>query len=137
MEKIQYLKGILEENNTLLKRILEEMMRMRDTKWMRTTLKFMHEINVKFSDIAKLSKEKMKEKMTHGNGSRNWRQKQPLHIYKNFKKATKEEEDQDNCEASIILNRAQANCLPLYDQRRHIGEDTTCRFVVKKTWWKP
>ena len=90
----------------------------------------MHEINVKFSNIAKLSKEKLKEKMKDWN-TRQWKQeletKTTLHIYNNFKEAIKEEEVYDNCEASIILYRAWANCLPLYDQRQHTGEDMTRR----------
>lgn len=128
--RIQYIKRIHEGNNNLLKRILEEMIRMRNTQWTNTTLKYMQEIHVKFIDVITLNKNKLKEK-TKDWDTKLWKQelqtKTTLHIYKNFKKSIKKEQIYDNCESSIILYRARANCLPFNDRKRHTGEDTSCK----------
>ena len=93
--RIQYLEGITEGNNNRLKRMLEEIMRIRVTWWMRITLRYMNETNVKSSHKAKLSKEKLEENMKAWD-AREWKQelktKTTLHIYKTFKEAIKEEE---------------------------------------------
>ena len=58
---IQYLRRIRSGSNELLKRILQDTQERRSTDWIRTTNKYLHEINASRCDIINKSKQELKE----------------------------------------------------------------------------
>ena len=61
--RVQYLKRALDGANQLLKRIMEEQIRYRNTGWIKTTLKHMNEVSIHLQQLSIENKEQVKEKI--------------------------------------------------------------------------
>ena len=127
----QYLERTLSGETELLKRIMEEQIRYRNTGWINTTLKHMKEVNISLQQLDTIeNKEQVKEKIKTWDTDQ-WRQevesKSTLEIlHKRYKESVKEEHHYANRPSSNTWCRARTNCLPLYDRKRHKNQDAKC-----------
>lgn len=127
-DRIFYVKGILDGKNDLLKEILNQMLECKDSKWMKTTQKYMEEVNLKMEDLKRKKRTQIRDWIKAWD-TRKWREdtekKSTLKIYRQFKDNVREESIYDNSPGSVILYRARANCLQLNDRKRHTEEKRT------------
>ena len=127
--RLQYIRGILQGRNQLLKEVLIEMMEDDKNKWMKGTLAYIKDIGLKVKDLHQISKEGLK-KCTKNQDSEKWREevksKTTLVTYAEWKKEIEEVTYMDNQCASTIYFQARSNCLPLNERKRHTKEDTKC-----------
>ena len=127
--RINYIKGIQSNRNKLLETILWTIETEQETKWIKTTRKYMNVTNINFNDIRLNSKEYLKQFMIKWD--RNiWEDelemKTSLQIYKKFKNDFGEEEIYDNRPSSTILYKARSNTLQLNDRNRHTNKEIHC-----------
>ena len=61
--RINYVKGIQRNSNELLESILWTILTEQETKWIKTTRKYMKDVNISFNDIHQKSKEYLKQFM--------------------------------------------------------------------------
>ena len=61
--RINYIKGIQRNINDLLELILWTIQTKQETKWIKTTRKYMKDVNISFNDIQQKSKEHLKQFM--------------------------------------------------------------------------
>ncbi len=91
----------------------------------------MDDINLNYSNLRTIKKEKLKKKITDWDTKR-WQQeiaeKSSLYIYRNWKTVGSEEKIYDNRPSSVILFKARTNNLRLKDRNRHTDGDTKCIF---------
>ena len=128
-EKINYIKCIQTNRNKLLETILWTIETERETKWIKTTRKYMKVTNINFNDNRQNPKEYLKQFMIKWD--RNiWEDelemKTSLHIYKQIKNDFGEEEIYDNRPSSTILNKSRTNTLQLNDRNRHTNTEIHC-----------
>lgn len=128
--RVQFIKNIQEGKNELLKEILRDMKEDGNYSWMKVTNKYLGEIELRYGDIGRLTKEKLKE-MVKNWDSRKWKEevnnKTSLKIYEREKVEIREENVYDNRPSSIILFRARTNTLPLNDRNRHGNGSMECK----------
>ena len=127
--RINYIKGIQSNRNKLLETILWTIETEQETKWIKTTRKYMNVTNINFNDIRLNSKEYLKQFMIKWD--RNiWEDelemKTSLQIYKKIKNDFGEEEIYDNRPSSTILYKARSNTLQLNDRNRHTNKEIHC-----------
>ena len=127
--RIQYVRGILQGNNQLLKEVIAEMIDENKNKWMKTTVAYLKEIGLHMNDLYSMGKGALKAHMKRWDDEK-WRReitsKSTLTLYVAWKDNIEEADFLDNQPASVIFFRARTNCLPLNDRKRHTGEDTKC-----------
>ena len=69
-DRINYIKGIQRNINDLLESILWTIQTEQETKWIKTTRKYMKNVNISFNDIHKKSKEYLKQFMIKSGSKR-------------------------------------------------------------------
>ena len=124
--RINYIKGIQSNRNKLLETILWTIETERETKWIKTTRKYMNVTNINCNDIRLNSKEYLKQFMMKWD--RNiWEDelemKTSLQIYTKNNNDFGEEEIYDNRSSSTILYKARTNTLQLNDRNRHTNKE--------------
>ena len=123
--RINYVKGIQRNRNELLESILWIIQTEQETKWIKTTRKYMKYVNISFNDIHQKSNEYLKQFMIKWD-SNIWKaeleMKTTLQIYTQ-KKTFGDEEMYDNIPSSNILNRVITNTLQLNDRNRHTNKE--------------
>ena len=127
--RINYIKGIQSNRNKLLETILRTIETERETRWIKTTRKYMNVTNINCNYIRLNSKEYLKQFMIKWD--RNiWEDelemKTSLQIYKKNKNDFGEEEIYENRPSSIILYKARTNALQLNDRNRHTNKEIHC-----------
>ena len=129
--RINYVKG---NRNELLESILWIIQTEQETKWIKTTRKYMKDVNISFNDIHKKSKEYLKKFMIKWDLNI-WKaeleMKPTLQIYKKNKNNFGDEEIYDNRPSSNILNKARPNTLQLNDRNRHTNKEINCMVCDK------
>ena len=123
--RISYVKGIQRNRNELLESILWIIQTEQETKWIKTTRKYMKDVNISFNDIHQKSIIYLKQCMIKWDLNI-WKaeleMKTTLQIYKkqnNFG----DEKIYDNRPSSNILNKARTNTLQLNDRNRHKNKE--------------
>ena len=131
--RINYVKGIQRNRNELLESILWIIQTEQETKWIKTTRKYMKDVNISFNDIHQKSKEYLKQFMIKWDLNI-WKaeleMKTTLQIYKK-KTNFGDEEIYDNIPSSNILNKARTNTLQLNDRNRHTNKEINCMVCDK------
>ena len=121
-----------EENdqNTLMKRIIEEKRNMKKDHWSLSVVEFMRNVNITYNELKELTKVQIKNKIKELE-TKQWRketsERSSLKIYKNWKRDIRGEEQlYDNRPASVIFYKARTNNLNLNDRKRHQNGLTKC-----------
>ena len=129
--RINYIQGIQRNINYLLELILWAIQTEQETKWIKTTRKYMKDVNISFNDIHQKSKEHLKQFMIIWDLNI-WKAelevKTTLQIYQ---KNVGDEEIYDNRPSSNILNKARTNTLQLNDRNRHTNKEINCMVCDK------
>ena len=125
--RINYVKGIQGNRNELLESILWIIQTEQETKWIKTTRKYMKYVNISFDDIHRKSKEYLKQFMIKWDLNI-WKAeleiKTSLQIYKK-KNYFGDDEIYDKRPSSNILNKAR-NTLQLNDRNRNTNKEINC-----------
>ena len=127
--RLQYVRNIMQGQNQLLKEVLVEMIEDSKNKWMKKTISYIEEAGLKMTDLSQMKKETLKAYMKQQDRVK-WKNemmnKTTLKVYASWKDNLEEAKFMDNQPSSTILFKARANCLPLNDRKRHVGESTKC-----------
>ena len=108
--RINYIKGIQSNRNKLLETILWTIVTERETKWIKTTRKYMNVTNINFNDIRLNSKEYLQQfmiKWDRNIGKDELEMKTSLQIYQKIINDFGEEEIYDNRPSSTIYYTKQ------------------------------
>ena len=127
--RINYIKGIQSNRNKLLETILWSIETERETRWMKTTRKYMNVTNKIFNYIRLNSKEYLKQftiKWDRNIWEDELEMKTSLQIYKQFEIDFAEEKIYDNRPSSTILYKARTNTLQLNVRNRHTNKEIHC-----------
>ncbi len=125
----KYLRYILVEGNDLLRRIGEELLESRQSKWIKELVNELSERGLLSESVKSETKESIKQKMRDLD-TREWKreinEKSSLRIYTKWRKEIGGQEVYTNNQASEILFKARTNNLNLNERKRFRGEDTKC-----------
>jgi len=90
---------------------------------------YLGEVKIKMTDMHQTTKNQMSKLVSEWDNKK-WedevRSKTSISIYAESKNKVQEDAIYDNTPSSVILYRARTNTLPLFDRKRHVGEETTC-----------
>ena len=129
--RLTLVRSIIESNNGLVKKVLENIRNDRNDPWNRNLEEYLGEVGLGYGDLEVMEKKEIKRKVREQD-SRWWKEDlnrlSSVKGYRDWKKKIKEERCYDNTEASVILFRARANTLNLNTNNRHRrgGGITTC-----------
>ena len=129
--RINYVKGIKRNRNELLESLLWIIQAEQETKWIKTTRKYMKDVNISFNDIHQKSKEYLKQFMIKWDliiWKAELEMKTTLQI---DKKNFGDEEIYDNRPSLNILNKARTNTQQLNDRNRHPNIEINCMVCDK------
>ena len=120
--RLQYLRRVLQGNNSLMKRILERVARA-NGQWMRWNRKYLEYVGLSYEDLKTKTGDQIRKAVAVVVEREWWEEveeRSTLNIYRMFKRNMKEE-DYDGGYESVIWYRARTNCLDLNGARR--GEE--------------
>ena len=128
--KFNFIRHLLEEDNSLLKNILMDLLEIKKDKWAKTVYSYLECVNLTIPKLKTMKKEEI-DKIVDAFDSQEWekeiRGKSTLSIYKNFKQKIKNENVlYDNTFGSVLLFRARTNTLNLKWRQKFVKENTSC-----------
>ena len=127
--RMNYIIGLNHGRNQLLETTLLTMEMEKNTKWIKTTLKYLNEVGMTFGDLRQKSKKEIKQQLIQWDKEQ-WKKemesKTSLQLYRIFKTEIREEDIYDNRPASTTLYKARTNTLQINDRNRHINKETSC-----------
>merc|ERR1712082_589151 len=122
-------KSILEGENTLLKQILDIILRIGKGWWHKTLLDYLGDVGLTVGDLDRMDRSEIKLKIRDYD-NRIWFDNLNLlthrDIYRKFKRSVGRSFGYDNRMESDLLFRARSNTLDLNDFKRHDGDVTSC-----------
>ena len=122
-------KSIMEGDNTLLKQVLEVIMRVGKGRWYSTLIEYLGDVGMTYDDLIRMDRSEIKIKVRNYD-NKVWYDNLNLltdrEVYRRFKRSVGNSYGYDNRLESDLLFRARSNTLDLNDFRRHNGGETKC-----------
>ena len=122
-------KSIIEGDNTLLKQVLEVIMRVGKGRWYSTLIEYLGDVGMTYDDLIRMDRSEIKIKVRNYD-NKVWYDNLNLltdrEVYRRFKRSVGHSYGYDNRLESDLLFRARSNTLDLNDFRRHNGGETKC-----------
>ena len=128
--QFKYLRHVLVEGNDLVKRVGEEMIEKRQSRWVKEVLNGLRVTEGLNVNVRSETKESIRQRMREVD-TREWKkqmeEKSSLKIYRKWRQELGgQEEIYTNNQASQLLFKCRSNTLRLKDRNRHWQEDTRC-----------
>ena len=132
--KLKYIKHLMEQENSLLCTIFEDMYKNTLSKWIYTIRAYLKTLNITLNELKQTSSKQIDKKVREWD-TEQWRiniqDKKTLQLYKN-KKGIKEETDiYDNTQGATLLFKSRTNTLQLGWRKKYTNEDTICKLCNK------
>ncbi|XP_050714164.1 uncharacterized protein LOC126997158 [Eriocheir sinensis] len=126
----KYLRYVLVEGNDLVRRVGEEMIEKRQSRWVKDLLNELRATEGLSVSVRNETKESIKQRMRELD-TREWKrqmnEKASLKIYRKWRQELGgQEEVYTNNQASEVLFRCRTNNMQLKDRNRHRQEETKC-----------
>ena len=122
-------KSIVEGDNTLLKQVLEVIMRVGRGRWYSTLMEYLGDVGMTYDELIRMDRSEIKIKVRNYD-NKEWYKNLSLltdrEVYRKFKRSVGRSYGYDNRMESDLLFRARSNSLDLNDFRRHNGGETKC-----------
>merc|ERR1711972_190554 len=133
--KLKYIKHLMEQENSLLCTIFEDMYKNTLSEWINTIRAYLKTLNITLSELKQTSSKQIDIKVREWD-TEQWRiniqDKKTLQLYKNNKKGIKEETDiYDNTQGATLLFKSRTNTLQLGWRKKYTNEDTICKLYNK------
>ena len=122
-------KSIIEGENTLLKQVLGEIMRVGKSRWYLTLMEYLKDVGMTFEQLDRMDRTEIKNKVRNYDNRKwyeNLSQLTDREVYRKFKKSVGLSYGYDNRTISDLLFRARSNTLNLNDFKRHTGGAVNC-----------
>ena len=133
---LQYARTVLQGCNELVKRVMDIKLERKESKWAKTTDKYLQLLQMKANDIRVKKKEYIDKDIKEWD-AKQWTEevnsKSSLQLYQAGKRHIKEDTTYDDTPESTILFQARTNSLPLEDRKRHSKEETSYRLCRTET----
>ena len=117
-------KSIIEGDNTLLKQVLEVIIRVGKGRWYSTLMEYLEDVGITYDQLIRMDRSEIKVKVRNYDNRmwyENLNQLTDRELYRRFKKSVGRSYGYDNREVSDLLFRARSNTLGLNDFKRHNG----------------